>query len=89
MYQYFDNLFYICVNFDVFEILGMIERRKTNLKEEIENSEKKARKTANEEAQEEESENIPEDSEENHPTEQQMREDFEEENNKNVYLEGT
>lgn len=40
----------------------MIDKRKTNLKEEIENSERKARRTAaEEEDEEEEAENIPQD----------------------------
>lgn len=65
----------------------MIEKRKNNLKEEIENSEKKARKTATEVVEEEEeAENIPESNEETHAEEHLTREDFENENKENGYL---
>lgn len=68
----------------------MIEKRKTNLKEEIENSEKKARRTvaqATEEAEEEEAENIPQDAEGNQSVEQQMDIDFDAVDKENGYHE--
>lgn len=64
----------------------MIEKRKNNLKEEIENSEKKARKTATDAIEEEEAENIPDGNEPTNNPEQEINEDFEADNKKNGYL---
>lgn len=68
-----------------FSFSEMIEKRKNNLKEEIENSEKRARKTATEEIEEEEEENIPEDNE-RHIQEEEINEDYENEDRKNGFL---